>query len=160
MSEATAWRYVDKTFEVLAAWAPGLHEALVGLGEGTLIPTDRIKADEPYYSMKHKRHGMNIQVIVRPDDTPLFRPGPDHDGHLYRDGLPPGRADPARSGGPGGAQPGQTLTITAGAAGTITAAAWEEPGTGGESGETAHRTGTELVLPASDSARNGSECSA
>lgn len=34
---------------------PGLHEALVGLGEGdfvildgTLIPTDRIKADEPH----------------------------------------------------------------------------------------------------------------
>lgn len=57
MSEATAWRYVDETVEVLAAWAPGLHEALVGLYEGdfviadgTLIPTDRIRADEPYYS--------------------------------------------------------------------------------------------------------------
>ncbi|WP_420719044.1 helix-turn-helix domain-containing protein, partial [Streptomyces sp. NRRL S-646] len=23
--EATAWRYVDETIEVLAAWAPGLH---------------------------------------------------------------------------------------------------------------------------------------
>jgi hypothetical protein len=57
VSEATAWRYVDETIEVLASWAPGLHEALVGLGErdfvivdGTLIPTDRIRADEPYYS--------------------------------------------------------------------------------------------------------------
>ncbi|GLW04782.1 hypothetical protein Slala05_84120 [Streptomyces lavendulae subsp. lavendulae] len=55
VSEATAWRYVDETLDVLAAWAPGLHEALVGLGEddfvivdGTLIPTDRIHADEPY----------------------------------------------------------------------------------------------------------------
>lgn len=34
VSEATAWRYIGETVEVLAAWAPGLHEALVGLGEG------------------------------------------------------------------------------------------------------------------------------
>lgn len=68
VSEAAAWRYVDETLEVLAAWAPGLHEALVGLGEGdlvivdgTLIPTDRIKADEPYYSQKHSKHGMNVR---------------------------------------------------------------------------------------------------
>lgn len=57
VSESAAWRYVDETVEVLAARAPGLHEALVGLGEGdfvivdgTLIPTDRIRADESYYS--------------------------------------------------------------------------------------------------------------
>ena len=90
VSEATAWRYVGETVEVLAAWAPGLHEALVGLGEGdfvivdgTLIPTDRIAADEPYYSQKHKKHGMNIQVITRPDGTPLWfsraTPGRTHD---------------------------------------------------------------------------------
>jgi hypothetical protein len=90
VSEATAWRYVDETVEVLAAWAPGLHEALVGLGEGdfvivdgTLIPTDRIRADEPYYSQKHKKHGMNVQVITAPDGTPLWfsraMPGRTHD---------------------------------------------------------------------------------
>ncbi|GHE12091.1 hypothetical protein GCM10010339_74210 [Streptomyces alanosinicus] len=90
VSEATAWRYVDETLEVLAAWAPGLHEALVGLGEGdfvivdgTLIPTDRIRADEPYYSRKHKKHGMNVQVITTPDGTPLWfsraTPGRTHD---------------------------------------------------------------------------------
>jgi hypothetical protein len=84
------WRYVDETLDVLAAWAPGLREALVGLGEGdfvvvdgTLIPTDRIAADEPYYSMKHRRHGMNVQVIARPDGTPLWfsraLPGRTHD---------------------------------------------------------------------------------
>ncbi|WP_209518411.1 transposase family protein [Streptomyces syringium] len=79
VSEATAWRYVDETLEVLAAWAPGLREAPVGLGEGdfvivdgTLIPADRIKADQPYYSQKHKKHGMNVQVITRPDGTPLW----------------------------------------------------------------------------------------
>ena len=40
VSEATAWRYVDETLEVLAAWAPGLHEALVGLGEGDFVIVD------------------------------------------------------------------------------------------------------------------------
>ncbi|MFD7648389.1 transposase family protein [Streptomyces albidoflavus] len=79
ISQATAWRYVDETLNVLASWAPSLHEALTGLGEGdhvsfddTLIPTDRIGADEPYYSMKHRKHGMNVQVIARPDGTPLW----------------------------------------------------------------------------------------
>jgi len=69
VSEATAWRYVDETLEVLAAWAPGLREALVDLGvgdfvivDGTLIPTDRIAADEPYYPQKHRKHGMNVPV--------------------------------------------------------------------------------------------------
>ncbi|GHG50377.1 transposase family protein [Streptomyces griseocarneus] len=90
VSESTAWRYVDETLEVLAAWAPGLREALVGLGEGdfvvvdgTLIPTDRIRVDEPYYSQKHKKHGMNVQVVARPDGTPLWfspaLPGRTHD---------------------------------------------------------------------------------
>ena len=79
VSTATAWRYVDDTVEVLAAWAPGLREALTGLGEGdyvivdsTPIPTNRIAADEPYYAQKHRKHGMNVQVIARPDGTPLW----------------------------------------------------------------------------------------
>ncbi|MBB4986569.1 hypothetical protein GGE06_007537 [Streptomyces sp. SFB5A] len=104
VSTATAWRYVDETLDVLAAWAPGLHEALTGLGggdhvivDGTLIATDRIKADEPYYSMKHRKHGMNVQVIARPDGTPLWfsraTPGRTHDltaarAHRRRPGLP------------------------------------------------------------------------
>ncbi|GHH45949.1 IS5 family transposase [Streptomyces candidus] len=90
ISQATAWRYVDETVDVLASWAPGLHEALVGLGEGdhvvvdgTLIPIDRIRADEPYYSQKHRKHGMNVQVIAAPDGTPLWfsraMPGRTHD---------------------------------------------------------------------------------
>jgi hypothetical protein len=28
VSEATAWRYVDETLEVLAAWAPGLRATM------------------------------------------------------------------------------------------------------------------------------------
>ncbi|WSV43832.1 transposase family protein [Streptomyces sp. NBC_01077] len=90
ISTATAWRYVVETLDVLTAWAPRLYEALTGLGEGdfvivdgTLIPTDRIPADEPYYSMKHRKHAMSLQVIARPDGTPLWlsraAPGRTHD---------------------------------------------------------------------------------
>jgi hypothetical protein len=75
---------------VLACWVPGLHEALTGLGEGdhvivdgTLIPTGRIRADGPYCSMKHRKHGMNAQVVTRPGGTPLWfsraTPGRIHD---------------------------------------------------------------------------------
>lgn len=89
-SEAAAWRYADEMTDLLAAWANGLHEALVGLGEGdfliidgTPIPTDRIKDDEPYYSQKHRKHRMNAQVIARPDGAPLWfsraTPGQTHD---------------------------------------------------------------------------------
>ncbi|UBI35611.1 MULTISPECIES: transposase family protein [Streptomyces] len=95
VSESTAWRYVDETLEVLAAWAPGLRAALTGLGEGdfvvvdgTLIPTDRIAADGPYYSQKHKRHGMNVQAVATPDGTPLWfsraLPSPTHDSAAAR----------------------------------------------------------------------------
>ncbi|MFJ5036112.1 transposase family protein, partial [Streptomyces sp. NPDC088560] len=48
-----------------------------------LIATDRIAADEPYYSMKHRRHGMNVQVVAAPNGTPLWfsraLPGRTHD---------------------------------------------------------------------------------
>ena len=39
--------------------------------DGTPIPIDRIAANEPYHSMKHRRHGMNVRVIARPDGTRL-----------------------------------------------------------------------------------------
>jgi hypothetical protein len=62
----------------------------VGLGEGDfvivdgmLILTDRVRPDEPYYSQKHKKHGMNVQVLTTPDGTPLWfsraTPGRTHD---------------------------------------------------------------------------------
>ncbi|MGW1077818.1 transposase family protein [Streptomyces sp. NPDC002537] len=90
VSTATAGRYVNETVEILAEHAPGLHAALRTLLaegfvilDGTLIPTDRVAADEPYYSQKHRRHGMNVQVIARPDGTPLWfsraLPGRTHD---------------------------------------------------------------------------------
>ncbi len=69
---------------------PGLREALIGLSEGdfvivdgALAPTDRIAADEPYYSQRHRKHGMNVQVIAARDGTPLWFsrawPGRTHD---------------------------------------------------------------------------------
>jgi hypothetical protein len=40
--------------------------------DGTLIPIDRVAADRPFYSGKHKRHGVNLQVIASPDGTILW----------------------------------------------------------------------------------------
>ncbi|MFI7044354.1 transposase family protein [Streptosporangium sandarakinum] len=45
------------------------------VGDGMLIPTDRIRADRPYYSAKHRVHGMNIQVIASPDGTIIWTSG-------------------------------------------------------------------------------------
>ncbi len=58
--------------DILASWAPGLGEGDHVIVNGTLIPTDRICADEPYYSQKHRKHGMNVQVVAAPDGTPLW----------------------------------------------------------------------------------------
>lgn len=40
--------------------------------DGTLLPIDRIAADTPYYSGKHKRHGMNVQVLTDPSGRLLW----------------------------------------------------------------------------------------
>jgi hypothetical protein len=34
--------------------------------DGTLLPIDWVAADRPHYSGKHRKHGMNLQVIVSP----------------------------------------------------------------------------------------------
>jgi hypothetical protein len=51
--------------------------------DGTLIPIDRVAADRPSYSGKHKKHGMNLQVIVGPHGDTLWvsgaLPGSVHD---------------------------------------------------------------------------------
>ncbi|MFI6297621.1 transposase family protein [Nonomuraea sp. NPDC050790] len=92
VSTATAWRYVEETVMLLSARSPKLGQALRkatkhGLHylvlDGTLIRTDRIKADRPYFSGKHRVHGMNVQVIASPDGTILWTsgalPGKTHD---------------------------------------------------------------------------------
>jgi Helix-turn-helix of DDE superfamily endonuclease/DDE superfamily endonuclease len=81
---ATAWRYVTETVALLAARSPKLRQALdqarrAGQAylviDGTLIPVDRVAADRPFYSGKHRRHGMNLQVIASPDGTSCGCPG-------------------------------------------------------------------------------------
>jgi hypothetical protein len=51
--------------------------------DGTLIPVDRVAADRPFYSGKHRKHGMNLQVIASPDGDILWvsgvLPGSVHD---------------------------------------------------------------------------------
>ena len=75
VSTATAWRYVTETVALLAARAPKLRKAVRDakkaghayvIIDGTLIPIDRVAADRPFYSGKHKKHGMNLQVIASP----------------------------------------------------------------------------------------------
>jgi hypothetical protein len=44
--------------------------------DGTLIPIDRVAADRPFYSGKHRRHGMNLQVISSPSGGILWVSGP------------------------------------------------------------------------------------
>src|SRR6266704_2735076 len=82
---ATAWRYVTETVGLLAARSPKLRRALARAKEagyayvvidGTLIPVDRVAADRPFYSGKHKRHGMNLQAIASPDGQILWVSGP------------------------------------------------------------------------------------
>jgi hypothetical protein len=72
---ATAWRYVRETVALLAARSPRLRRALASARnaghaylviDGTLVPIDRVAADRPFYSGKHRRHGMNLQVIATP----------------------------------------------------------------------------------------------
>jgi hypothetical protein len=44
--------------------------------DGTSIPIGRVAADRPFYSGKHRRHGMNLQVIAIPDGEIVWVPGP------------------------------------------------------------------------------------
>jgi hypothetical protein len=44
--------------------------------DGTLILIDRVAADRPFYSGKHHRHGMNLQVIASPGGDILWVSGP------------------------------------------------------------------------------------
>ncbi|MET8153539.1 transposase family protein [Actinoplanes sp. NPDC049668] len=68
---ATAWRYVQEAIALLSMAADDLDAAMrrirtlaYAILDGTLIPIDRIADQKPYYSGKHKRHGVNVQVIA------------------------------------------------------------------------------------------------
>lgn len=70
---ATAYRYVTEAVALLAALAPTLAEVVRVASmkaylvlDGTLLPIDRIAADRPFYPGKHKKHGMNVQLLADP----------------------------------------------------------------------------------------------
>ena len=92
VSVATAWRYIQETVKLLAARSPRLGQALrrawadghaYVVIDGTLIPIDRVASDRPFYSGKHRMHGMNLQVMAFPNGTILWvsgaLPGSVHD---------------------------------------------------------------------------------
>ncbi|GAA3091253.1 hypothetical protein GCM10017562_73010 [Streptomyces roseofulvus] len=75
----TAYRYVAEAVDLLAALAPTLEEAArtasrkaFVLLDGTLSPIDRIAADRPFYLGKHKKHGMNVQILADPSGRLLW----------------------------------------------------------------------------------------
>ncbi|WP_331747036.1 transposase family protein (plasmid) [Streptomyces sp. NBC_00853] len=75
ISVGTAHAYVHAATDLLAARAPGLTAALRAtaaryvLLDGTLIECDRVGDSRAHYSGKHRRHGVNLQVITAPDGT-------------------------------------------------------------------------------------------
>ncbi|WP_062352938.1 IS5/IS1182 family transposase [Herbidospora yilanensis] len=92
VSAATSWRYVQEAVKLLSARSPKLAAALRKavrdglrhlIPDGTLIRTDRVRADRPYNSAKHRTHGMNIQVIAGLDGNLVWTsgalPGKTHD---------------------------------------------------------------------------------
>ncbi|MEW2219205.1 IS5 family transposase [Streptomyces sp. NPDC006990] len=93
---STVYRYIREAVDVLSALAPTLAEAVKTastkafvLLDGTLLPIDRIAADRPFYSGKHKRHGMNVQVVADPHGRLLWAspalPGAVHDVRAARE---------------------------------------------------------------------------
>jgi hypothetical protein len=44
--------------------------------DGTLIPIDRVAADRPFYSGKHRKHAMDLQVISSPQSAIVWVSGP------------------------------------------------------------------------------------
>jgi hypothetical protein len=90
----TVFRYIREALEVLAALAPSLSDAVTVAArkafvilDGTLLRIDRVAMgsgrDRPYYSGKHKTHGVNVQVLADPNGRLIWAspalPGARHD---------------------------------------------------------------------------------
>lgn len=92
---STAWRYIHEAIDLLAATTADVHTAAARAGrlayailDGTLVPIDRVAADRPYYSGKHKRHGLNVQILADPRGNLVWAspalPGSVHDLNAVR----------------------------------------------------------------------------
>jgi hypothetical protein len=125
----TAYRYLKEGLTVLAAMAPTLEQAIqtakkkayVTL-DGTLVRIDRVAMasgrDRPYYSGKHKAHGVNVQVIADPAGRLIWAspvlPGARHDaGAATEHGIPAALADAGVTAYGDSAYHGVGLTIRA-----------------------------------------------
>jgi len=114
VSTDTAWRYATEAMVALSALAPSLAEALREAGaarrmilDGTLISTVRCATkparydgenQDPYYSGKHRRPGVNAQALIGMDGEPAFvgqaRAGSTHDLTAAReDGIVQGASE-------------------------------------------------------------------
>jgi hypothetical protein len=97
---ATVYRYIREALDLLAATAPALDQAVYRASrlwwvilDGTLIPIDRVGEDRPYYSGKHKRHGVNARILADTRGRLLWAspalPGSTHDlTAARRHGIP------------------------------------------------------------------------
>ncbi|WP_404199902.1 transposase family protein [Streptomyces tauricus] len=89
ISVGTAHAYVTAVTGLLAEQAPGLlktlraHDPEFVLLDGTLVECDRVGDGSADYSSKHKRHGVNVQVVTDPAGVILWLspalPGRTHD---------------------------------------------------------------------------------
>ncbi|GGV77814.1 hypothetical protein GCM10010294_46010 [Streptomyces griseoloalbus] len=89
ISVGTAHAYVTSVAGMLAARAPGLLTTLreedpeFVLLDGTLAECDRVGDSRADYSSKHRRHGVNVQVVTAPNGRVLWispaLPGRTHD---------------------------------------------------------------------------------
>jgi len=89
ISVGTAHAYVTAVTGLLAAQAPGLlatlraHDPDFVFLDGTLAECDRVGDGRGDYSSKHKRHGVNVQVVTDPASEILWLspalPGRTHD---------------------------------------------------------------------------------
>lgn len=90
----TVFRYIREALDVLADRTASLSEAIATAAQkafviidGTLLRIDRVGMasgrDRPFYSGKHKRHGVNVQVIADPAGRLIWAspalPGARHD---------------------------------------------------------------------------------
>ncbi len=89
ISVGTAHAYVTSVVGLLTERAPGLLKTLREHGpdfvllDGTLAECDRVGDSRAEYSAKHRRHGVNVQVITDPAGEALWispaLPGRTHD---------------------------------------------------------------------------------
>ena len=78
ISESTAHAYTSTVIGLLSERAPGLLKVLreadpeFVLLDGTLADCDRVGDSRADYSAKHRRHGVNVQVVTDPDGRLLW----------------------------------------------------------------------------------------